>query len=101
MAIERDTLGLAGEYAVASELCRRGMYAQLTLGHKKRTDLLVESGDTFFRVEVKTKQRSEWPAVKGIYGNSILVFVVFFNKNKKRPTRFLHIDSRRLDMFGS
>ena len=33
---------MAGEYAVASELCRRGHYAQLTLGHHKKTDLLVE-----------------------------------------------------------
>ena len=40
--LEKETLGLAAEFAVASELCRRGIYAQLTLGNRKRTDLLVD-----------------------------------------------------------
>ena len=36
-----EFVGLAGEYAVASELCKRGFYAQLTLGnHKKQIFLL-------------------------------------------------------------
>jgi hypothetical protein len=35
MGIAKDTLGLAGEFAAASELCRRGIYAQLTLGNRK------------------------------------------------------------------
>jgi len=37
---------LCKEYAVASELCKRGFYAQLTLGNHKKTDLVVE--DAFF-----------------------------------------------------
>lgn len=41
MKMSKELVGLSGEYAVASELCRRGVYAQLTLGHHKRTDLLV------------------------------------------------------------
>ncbi|WP_176967861.1 hypothetical protein [Proteiniborus ethanoligenes] len=28
MGISKNTLSLAGEYAVASELCKRGLYAQ-------------------------------------------------------------------------
>lgn len=28
--LSKEALGLAGEYAVASELCRRGCYAQLS-----------------------------------------------------------------------
>ena len=56
MTIAKDTIGLAGEFAVASELCKRDMYTQLTLGNKKRTDLLVEVGDNFVKVEVKSKQ---------------------------------------------
>ena len=32
----KETIGLAGEYAVAFELCRRGFYAQLTLGNHKK-----------------------------------------------------------------
>ena len=41
MEIPKETLGLAGEYAVASELCKRGIYAQLTLGNRKSVDLLL------------------------------------------------------------
>jgi hypothetical protein len=41
MAIPKNVLSLAAEFAVASELCRRGIYVQLTLGNLKRTDLLV------------------------------------------------------------
>jgi hypothetical protein len=42
--ILKESLGLAAEFAVASELCRRWLFAQLTLGNKKRTDLLVHDG---------------------------------------------------------
>ena len=88
--VAKDVLGLAGEYAVASELCRRGKYAQLTLGNKKQTDLLVESGNHFLKVEVKSKQTSEWPGVKGIHGNSVLVFVDFRGKGEgDRPDFYI------------
>lgn len=67
----KESVGLAGEYAVASELCRREHYAQLTLGHHKKTDLLVEiksnaSGGIFRRVSVKSKSGNAWPKVTGI-----------------------------------
>ena len=39
--IDRDMLSIAGEFAVASELGRRNIYAQPTFGHLKRTDLLI------------------------------------------------------------
>ena len=57
MEIPKDKLSLAGEYAVASELCRRGIYAQLTLGTRKRTDLLVdtETADVEDSGESKTR----------------------------------------------
>jgi hypothetical protein len=32
--LSKEFLGLTGEYAVASELCKRSMYAQLTLREK-------------------------------------------------------------------
>ena len=32
--IDREEISLAGEFAVASELCKRGIYAQLTFGNK-------------------------------------------------------------------
>ena len=43
--ISKEFLGLAGEYAVASELCKRGLYAQLTLGHHKSTNLKIASSN--------------------------------------------------------
>ncbi len=77
--LSKELLGLAGEYAVASELCRRMMYAQLTLGHHKRTDLLVECELGFVRIQVKAKQGSEWPAISGIYTDDDFIVLVDFS----------------------
>jgi len=88
MAIERAILGVAGEFAVAAELCRRNLYAQLTLGHQKRIDLLVVSeAGRMCRIEVKAKQGPEWPNCLGISApDSFLVFVDFANRmNDQRP----------------
>src|SRR5438876_5198991 len=88
MAIARDTLGLAGEFAAASELCRRGVYAQLTLGNRKRTDLLVDAdAGTMLRIQVKAKQGREWPGVRGIYGESIALVLVDYERRNpsERP----------------
>jgi len=59
-------LGLAGEYAVASELCRRVVYAQITLGKHKRADLLAETERAMVRIQAKAKQGREWPGCRGI-----------------------------------
>lgn len=87
--MNKDKVGLAAEFAVASELCRRNVYAQLTLGHQKRTDLLIFSEDNneLLKIEVKGKQAKTWPNCRGIYGNNVmLVFVDFYRKgNLKRP----------------
>ena len=85
--LAKELLGLSGEFAVASELCRRGMYAQLTLGTHKRTDILVETDRKMLRIQVKAKQSNEWPAIKGIFEpNEFLVLVDFAGKAKStRP----------------
>ena len=82
----RNTLSLAAEFAVASELCRRGIYAQLTLGHQKRTDILVfsESGE-LARIEVKAKQGADWPNCKGVFGR--IVFLVFVDYQHREPNQ--------------
>ncbi len=83
--ISKSTLGLAAEYSVAGELCRRNLYAQLTLGNQKRTDILVFSEDEeLTRIEVKAKQGREWPNCRGIYGANI--FIVFVDFHLKDPT---------------
>jgi len=86
MKMSKELVGLAGEYAVASELCRRGAYAQLTLGHHKRTDLLVESEYKFVRIQVKAKQGGEWPSISGIYmADDFLVLVDYAVGEGLRP----------------
>ena len=92
MKIEKSILGIAGEFAVAAELCRRNIYAQLTLGHQKRVDLLAMSraGD-FLRIEVKAKQGRTWANQKGLPpGDDFLVFVDFAGRDvTARPDFFI------------
>lgn len=87
--IEKEYLGLAAEYAVASELCRRSIYAQLTLGTRKRTDLLVETDTRMLRIQVKAKQGNSWPNCRGIYGeNTALVLVDYEGKEELEKPDF-------------
>jgi hypothetical protein len=48
-------LSLAGEHRAASELCRRGVFATITPGNRKQTDLYAINHTTkqFLRIEVK------------------------------------------------
>ncbi len=84
MKIDKSVLGVAGELAVASELCRRNIYAQLTFGNQKRTDLLVIGRKGICKIEVKCKQSYQWPQCKGISDSKS--FLVFVNYQKKEPT---------------
>jgi hypothetical protein len=89
--------GMAGEYAVASELCKLDFYAQVTLGNLKRTDILVFNVEEnrAIRVEVKSKQGKEWPMVKGINDErSLLVLVDFSNKGLTERPDFYILDSK-------
>ena len=91
--IDKQILGLAGEYWTAAELCRRGVYAQLTLGHHKQTDILVETEYIMLRIQVKTKRGDEWPSVRGIYReNDILVLVDTKNKDDTARPDFYILD---------
>ena len=89
--IPKEHLSLAGEYAVASELCKMGIYAQLTLGIRKKTDILVDTGTAMLRIQVKTKQVRNWTFCKGISGdNIVLVFVDYKNKTlEDRPDFYI------------
>jgi hypothetical protein len=102
MKIPKETLGLAGEFAVASKLCKRGVYAQLTLGNRKRTDLLIESDARMLRIQVKSKQGPTWPAVKGITGDDIyLVFVDFQNRDPLERPDFYVLAARDWTRFAA
>jgi hypothetical protein len=89
--LPRDLLGLAAEYLVASELCRRGLYAQLTLGHHKRADLLVESASGIARIQVKAKQGREWPAVKGISQERDFLVLADFQSKELSETPDIYV----------
>jgi hypothetical protein len=94
--LKKENLSMAGEYAVASEICRRNFYAQITLGRLKRTDILVYNPETGkeLRIEVKAKQGREWPGVKGINDNqSLLIFVDFENKKSTERPDFYILDA--------
>ena len=83
--ISKEHLSLAGEYAVASELCKRGIYAQLTLGTRKKTDLLVDAETAMLKVQVKTKQVDRWTC-RGVFGKNIMLVLVDY-ENKKYDQR--------------
>jgi hypothetical protein len=92
--MQKEMVGIAAEFAVASELARHDIYAQPTFGHLKRTDLLVFSGDTDrrpIRIEAKGKQSSQWPNCKGIVdSHSILILVDFQGKKETdRPDFYI------------
>ena len=82
---------MAGELAVASELCRRNIYAQLTFGNQKKTDLLVYHNKNYTKIEVKCKQGDDWPNCRGIASSdAFLVFVDFAGKaDTQRPDYYI------------
>ena len=59
---EKDLLSLCGEYAVASELCKRGYNASITYGNAKAVDVIVfdDTTSTFKRIEVKTSRNDRF-----------------------------------------
>ncbi|MBR3493705.1 MAG: hypothetical protein IKH44_15565 [Bacteroidales bacterium] len=59
--IDKYHLSLAGEYAVCSELCKRGFDVSITLGNAKATDIIVFFPDNSCRrIEVKTSQNGRF-----------------------------------------
>lgn len=64
MAIDKYILGMAGEYAVCSEVLRRGRLASITMGNAKAMDILVfdekDEDSTYKVIEVKTTQSNKF-----------------------------------------
>jgi len=58
--------GLAGEYAVASELCRRGIYVQITIEKHKGAHILAETERAMLRIQDEAEQGRECPGWRGI-----------------------------------
>ena len=94
--IPKEILGLAGEYAVASEICRLGFYAQITYGRWKNIDVLAVNPDTgkTVLIEVKAKQGREWPAIRGVKGPSrLLILVDYYGKSFGERPDFYVLDA--------
>lgn len=99
-----EHVSIAGEYAVASQICRMGHGAHLTYGNKKEMDILVYGEKCFVKVEVKSKIENKWPWIKGIPvdANHILVFVDFQNKkDNERPDFYVLTGSDWRDLVPS
>jgi len=64
--------GLAGEFAVLSQLLARGIDASLTLGNTKGVDILVSNpkSQKLYKIEVKSKKGFKSRGAKSQYGPS-------------------------------
>jgi hypothetical protein len=60
---DKYSLGMAGEFAVASELKRRRLIASVTYGTSKSADVIVVDKDLnkVVRIEVKATDKGKWP----------------------------------------
>ena len=66
--ITRNSVALAGEFAVLSQLTLRGYDANLTLGYTKGVDILISdpNRNKMFKMEVKTHYGNAFPKSKTI-----------------------------------
>jgi hypothetical protein len=107
MLIKKECLSLAGEYAVASELCRKNLFAQITCGNHKKTDILVYKQDSkqFVQVEVKSTQRKTgWANCRGIKGSASILVCVDFSKavdSNARPDFYILTEKDWLGLLES
>ena len=83
-----DRTQWAAQFAVASELCKRGYQVALTLGNQPITDLMVISPQhKSFRIDVKGQyRRSFWHAKRNKRQNAL--FYVFAYVPNGLPNQF-------------
>src|SRR6266478_7495581 len=84
--IAKNSVSLAGEFAVLSQLALRGYNANMTLSHTKSVDILVYDPSTGkqYQLEVKTnfKNSRNRPSVSTIHGKAVSGWIM----NKKSET---------------
>ena len=78
--VNSNSISLAGEFAVLSQLALRGYDANMTLGNTKGVDILVSNPKTgeMYQLEVKTNFRNERskPAVSKIFGHIVSEWIM-------------------------
>ena len=82
---DKNSVSLAGEFAVLSQLALQNLNASMTLGHTKGVDILIsDPAKRMYRLEVKTTcQNSKKDATRSkVFGK----FHDSWMMNKKRAT---------------
>jgi len=77
--ISLNSVSLAGEFAVLSQLALRGYDANMTLGRTKNVDILVSDPKTnkFYQLEVKTRlQSKKRPTVSSLFGRIVCDWIM-------------------------
>jgi hypothetical protein len=92
-SINPNSVAIAGEFAVLSQLALRGYDANITLGHTKSVDILVSDPRTgkMFQLEVKTKYSEDRkkPSLSKIHGKSVCEWILSKkNEEVSLPTLF-------------
>lgn len=72
MKLSKNSISIAGEFAVLSQLALRGIDASLTLGNTKGVDILASNPHTgvMFKLEVKTSYDKK-PVVSKLFGRTL------------------------------
>lgn len=92
---EKARLSIAGEYGVASELCKRGYDASLTFGNAKAVDIIItdlNNCNLYKTIEVKTTRSNRF--VTGF-------FQKYGDQNTKHPDYWVlvHIDKDNISHY--
>lgn len=77
--ISLNSVSLAGEFAVLSQLSLRGYDANMTLGRTKNVDILVSDPKTnkFYQLEVKTRlQSKKHPTSSRLFGRIVCDWIM-------------------------
>ncbi len=78
--LNSNSVALAGEFAVLSQLALRGYDANLTLGHTKNVDILVSHPMTgkMFKLEVKTNHKNNKSSKSSskLFGNFVSAWMM-------------------------
>jgi hypothetical protein len=83
MEISKNSISIAGEFAVLSQLALRGIDANLTLGNTKSVDIIASDPNTgkMFKLEVKTSYNSK-PTISKLFGSGRTLNWVMGNKHE-------------------
>ena len=57
---EKSFLSMAGEYGVCSELHKRKIAANITLGNEKAVDVVIISDNDVWKIQVKTTNKNKF-----------------------------------------